>query len=97
MTVHEIMVDVLDVRKDEVVLITDAHTGIGHLAAQLAAHTRSARHRHHQSLQRRIRGGARRRYGDGLHPARLLKGIHAEYPEGAVGKVALKIRRHQSM
>ncbi len=38
LTAHETLVDILDVRKDDVVLITAASGGVGHLAVQLAKH-----------------------------------------------------------
>jgi NADPH:quinone reductase-like Zn-dependent oxidoreductase len=38
LTTHETLVDILDVRKGEVVLITAASGGVGHLAVQLAKH-----------------------------------------------------------
>jgi NADPH:quinone reductase-like Zn-dependent oxidoreductase len=38
LTVHETLLDILDVRKNEVVLITAASGGVGHLAVQLARH-----------------------------------------------------------
>jgi NADPH2:quinone reductase len=38
LTAHETLVDILDVRKDEVVLITAASGGVGHIAVQLARH-----------------------------------------------------------
>jgi NADPH:quinone reductase-like Zn-dependent oxidoreductase len=38
LTVHETLIDILDVRKEEVVLITAASGGVGHLAVQLAKH-----------------------------------------------------------
>jgi NADPH:quinone reductase-like Zn-dependent oxidoreductase len=38
LTAHEALIDRLDVRKDEVVLITAAAGGVGHLAVQLARH-----------------------------------------------------------
>jgi NADPH:quinone reductase-like Zn-dependent oxidoreductase len=38
LTAHETLVDILDVRKGEVVLVTAASGGVGHLAVQLAKH-----------------------------------------------------------
>jgi NADPH:quinone reductase-like Zn-dependent oxidoreductase len=38
LTAHETLLDILDVRKEEVVLITAASGGVGHLAVQLARH-----------------------------------------------------------
>jgi NADPH:quinone reductase-like Zn-dependent oxidoreductase len=38
LTAHETLVDVLEVKKHEVVLITAASGGVGHLAVQLARH-----------------------------------------------------------
>jgi NADPH:quinone reductase-like Zn-dependent oxidoreductase len=38
LTAHETLLDILDVRKEEVVLITAASGGVGHLAVQLAGH-----------------------------------------------------------
>ncbi|MEN3365833.1 MAG: hypothetical protein V7606_3107 [Burkholderiales bacterium] len=83
MTVHEIMVDVLDVRKDEVVLITGAHTGIGHLAVQLAQHmeARVIAITNRYNVEFVVALGADT-VMDRIQRD-LLKGIHTEYPKGA--------------
>lgn len=82
MTAHEVLLDVLDVRKDEVVLITAAHGGIGHLAVQLVKHleARVVAITNYPNVEFVAALGADtvldRTQRD------LLKAIHTEYPKG---------------
>jgi NADPH:quinone reductase-like Zn-dependent oxidoreductase len=80
---HETLIDILDVRKDEVVLITAAFGGVGHLAVQLARH-----------LEARVIALASHRHAEfvaALDPDTVIdytavpslkEAIHSEYPKG---------------
>jgi NADPH2:quinone reductase len=82
MAAHEALLDVLDVRKDEIVLITAAHGGIGHLAVQLARHleARVVAVTNHPNVDFVVALGADTVL-DRIQRD-LLKAVHAEYPKG---------------
>jgi NADPH:quinone reductase-like Zn-dependent oxidoreductase len=82
MTVHEALVDVLDVRKDEVVMITAAHSDIGHLAIQLAKHMEAkvVAITNHPNVEFVTALGADTIF-DRIQRD-LIKGIHTVYPKG---------------
>jgi NADPH:quinone reductase-like Zn-dependent oxidoreductase len=82
MAAHEALLDVLDVRKDEVVLITAAHGDIGHLAVQLVKHfeARVVAITSHPNVEFVAALGADTVL-DGTQRD-LIKAIHTEYPKG---------------
>jgi NADPH:quinone reductase-like Zn-dependent oxidoreductase len=82
MTMHEVLLDVLDLRKDEVILITAAHGGVGHLAVQFAKHieARVVAITNHPNVEFVVALGADTVY-DRIQRD-LLKGIRTEYPKG---------------